>query len=150
MTPATLRDEIRAAYQAHRLTPVRKSFFVRAGGCSFACPLVALAIHRGAVGGADPDLSLDGAANPVLGWAAGEFGDPWAWGSLDGFDGRPAALADPDYLGGHRQGALAAREVLAGGGDPDGSSSQAAKGEPPCPPTRPPAPSSGCGTAARW
>jgi hypothetical protein len=77
---------------------------------------VALAIHRGAVGRADPALALDGAANPVLDWAAGEFGDGWAWGFLDGFDGRPAALADPAYLHGHHQGARAAQALLAGAG----------------------------------
>jgi hypothetical protein len=115
MSDATLPDEIRAAYQAHRLVPARKRFFFEAGGVAYACPLVALAIHRGAVGRSDPDLALDGAANPALDWASGEFGAAWAWGFLDGFDGRPAALADPDYLHGHRQGALAAQETLAGG-----------------------------------
>ena len=118
MTHATLLDEIRAAYRTHRLVPARKTFFFEAGGVAYACPLVALAIHRGAVGRSDPGLALDGAANPVLGWAAGEFGEPWAWGFLDGFDGRPAALADPNYLDGYRQGALAAQETLAGGSAP--------------------------------
>jgi hypothetical protein len=116
---ATLLEEIKAAYQAHHLVPVRKRFFFEAGGVAYACPLVALAVHRGAVGRSDPDLALDGAANPVLGWAAGEFGEPWAWGFLDGFDGRPAALADPGYLDGYGQGAWAAQALLAGGGCAD-------------------------------
>jgi hypothetical protein len=118
MTHATLLDEIRVAYQAHRLTPVRKTFFFESGRVAYACPLVALAVHRGAVGRADPALALDGAANPALDWAAGEFGDGWAWGFPDGFDGRTSALADPGYLDGYRQGALAAQETLAGAGAP--------------------------------
>jgi hypothetical protein len=119
MSDATLLDEIRAACQAHRLTPARKRFFFQAGGVAYACPLVALAIHRGAVGRSDPDLALDGAANPALDWAAETFGDGWAWGFLDGFDGKGEALADPGYLDGHRQGARAAQEILGGGGCAD-------------------------------
>jgi hypothetical protein len=57
-----------------------------------------------------PDLGLD--------WAAETFGSGWAWGFLDAFDGRTSALADPGYLHGYRQGALAAQEALAGGGAP--------------------------------
>jgi hypothetical protein len=119
MSDATLLDEIWAAYQAHRLTPARKRFFFQAGGLAHACPLVALALHRGAVGRSDPDLALDGAANPALDWEAGEFGDGWAWGFLDGFDGREKGLAGPGYLDGYGEGARAAREILAGGGCAD-------------------------------
>jgi hypothetical protein len=53
--------------------------------------------------------------NPVLDWAAGEFGDAWAWGFLDGFDGKEKGLADPDYLQGYGQGARVAQALLAGG-----------------------------------
>jgi hypothetical protein len=118
MTHAALVDEIKAAYQAHRLVPARKTFFFQAGGVAYACPLVALAIHRGAVDRADLDLALDGAANPALDWAAGEFGEHWMWGFLEGFDGKEGALADPGYLRGYGQGARVAQEILAGGGAP--------------------------------
>jgi hypothetical protein len=104
MNDATLLGEIRAAYQAHRLVPVRQTFFFEAGGVAHACPLVALAIHRGAVGRDNPDLALDG--------AAGEFGDGWAWGFLNGFDGKGKALAGRDYLRGYGQGARVAQALL--------------------------------------
>jgi hypothetical protein len=84
MNDATLLDEIKAAYRTQHLVPVRNKFFFEADGVAYACPLVALAVHRGAVGRADPDLALHGAANPALDWAAGEFGDSWAWGLYGG------------------------------------------------------------------
>jgi hypothetical protein len=100
MSDATLLDEIRAAYRTHRPVPVRKTFLFESDGVAHACPLVALAVHRGGVGRSDPDLALDGAAET--------FGGGWSRGFLDGFDGRRQALADPGYLDGFRQGALAA------------------------------------------
>jgi hypothetical protein len=109
---AALLDEIRLAYQAHNLRPFRDSFFHHGTRCDYACPLTALAIHRGAVDRADPGLELDGADNPAFDWACREFGLGWAGGFLDGFDGRPFALDDPAYKEGHAFGASVARQVL--------------------------------------
>jgi hypothetical protein len=107
-----LLDEIRLAYQAHNLRPFRDSFFHHGKRLDYACPLTALALHRGAVDRADPALELDQTTNPVFDWACREFSLGWVWGFLDGFDGRPVALDDPAYVDGHAFGTSVARQVL--------------------------------------
>jgi hypothetical protein len=107
-----LLDEIRLAYQAHNLRPLRETFFYHGKRLDYACPLTALAIHRGAVDRADPGLELDQATNPVFDWACKEFGLGWVWGFLDGFDGRPVALDDPAYREGHALGVSAGTLIV--------------------------------------
>lgn len=53
----TLLGEIQAADKDHGLRPVREGFFTH-GQVVLACPLIALAIHRGVVNRADPLADL--------------------------------------------------------------------------------------------
>jgi hypothetical protein len=107
----TLLQEIIDAFQAQKLQPIRRRFCVREGGVDFACPLVALAVYRGQVDSADPCIELDGGANPALEWAAQTFGEAFAVGLLDGFDGQQQAKDDPDYLRGYDLGVAAALQL---------------------------------------
>jgi hypothetical protein len=111
-----LLDEIRLAFRAHNLRPFRETFFYHGTRFNYACPLTALAIHRGVVNKADPGLELDQATNPAFAWACREFGREWVGGFLDGIDRRQPALDDPAYRAGHVSGAAVARQVFPGGG----------------------------------
>lgn len=82
-----LLREILAAYKSQQLRAIRETFFSDEG---FACPLVALALHRCMVSKTDPKLSLERAENPAFDWACQEFGEEWTFGFLDGFDGKPS------------------------------------------------------------
>ncbi len=105
----SLLQEIKAAYQAQQLRAIRGTFFTPK---DFACPIVALALHRGVVKRDDPDLSLDRAANPAFDWACEEFGEDFVFGLLDGADGMAAKCSDPLYLDGFRLGEQAAALLL--------------------------------------
>lgn len=106
-----LLQEIVLAFQTQKLQPIRRRFCLHEGGVTFACPLVALAIHRGMVGRTDPGIEIDGGANLALDWAAGTFGEDFTVGVLDGFDGRRKAKADLDYVEGHDLGVAVARQL---------------------------------------
>lgn len=106
-----LLEEIKLAYLAQKLQPVRLLFFLHDGSGDLACPLVALAIHRGLVDRADPGVAIDGGANVALEAAAKAFGEDWTIGFLDGFDGQEQAKNDPDYVAGHALGLEAARQL---------------------------------------
>lgn len=103
--------EIRLAFQTQNLVPIRKFFCLHEGGVDFACPLVALALHRGQVDRADPGIELDGGANAALAAAAKAFGEDWTIGFLDGFDAMTKAKDTPDYLAGHALGLEAAQQL---------------------------------------
>lgn len=107
----TLLEEIITAFRRRKLQPIRRRFLVREGGVEFACPLVALAIHRGQVNRADPGIELDGGANAALEWAARTFGEGFAIGLLDGFDGQHQAKDDANYLRGYALGVAAADQL---------------------------------------
>jgi hypothetical protein len=107
----TLLEEIKLAYQAQNLKPIRRLFFLHDEGGDFACPLVAIALHRGLVDRTDPDIAIDGGANAALEAAARLFGEAWTIGFLDGFDGQTQAKTDTDYLRGHALGLEAARQL---------------------------------------
>ena len=92
---ALSKDEIKTAYQVQNLRPIR-GFFLRN---DFACPIVALAIHRGVVKRDDP--IADGVA---LQWAVETFGRGWVKGFLDGFDGQTRSIDDPAYPNGFAVG----------------------------------------------
>src|SRR5207248_3947039 len=109
-----LLDEIRAAYKAHRLRPVRRVFYLPGKRYASACPLVALALHRGVVDPDDPAVTRDAADNPAVEWAAETFGEEWSWGLVDGFDRQSQRIDDPDYRDGYELGAALAREMLPG------------------------------------
>ena len=106
---ASLLREILAAYDAQRLRAIRGTFFTKQG---FACPTVALALHRGVVSKDDPALSLDRAANPAFDWACTEFGEDFTFGLLDGFDGKAANRIDPLYLSGFDLGTTLANRLF--------------------------------------
>jgi hypothetical protein len=108
-----LVQEIRLAYQSQKLQPIRRFFFLHDDSGDFACPLLALAVYRGQVDRADPRIELDGGANPALEWAAQTFGEAFAIGLLDGFDGQQQAKddPDPDYLRGYALGVAAALQL---------------------------------------
>lgn len=108
---AELLEEIKLAYQAQKLQPIRRFFFLHDEEGDFACPLVALAIHRGQVDKADPDVAIDGGANVALEAAAKVFGEDWTMGFLDGFDGQEPARSVPDYIAGHALGGEVARRL---------------------------------------
>ncbi len=77
-----LLDEIRAAYKANNLSPIRCTYFLPGS----ACPLTVLAISRGIVEKNDPKLELNEENNPVFAWACEEFGEMWVYGFVNGFD----------------------------------------------------------------
>jgi hypothetical protein len=110
-----LLPEIRDAYEALGLRPIRRHFYIHDQGGDFACPLVALALHRGVTDRDDPDLARDDGFNLAVEWAAQQFGESWVIGFLDGFDGDPQNHVDPAYLSGCRLGALAAEQLGVGG-----------------------------------
>lgn len=105
-----LLEETLLAYDAKQLRPMRGTFFKD----GFACPIVALALHRGVVSRDDPDLSLERAANPAFDWACEEFGEDFTFGLLDGFDGKPAKCSDPLYLDGFSLGEKTAVLLFSG------------------------------------
>ncbi len=106
-----LLQEISLAYQTQNLRPIRRFFFLHDESGDFACPLVALAIYRGQVDRTDPGIGLDGGANTALEWVARTFGEDFAIGLLDGFDGQEQAKDDPDYLRGYDLGVAAALQL---------------------------------------
>lgn len=106
-----LLEEIITAFRSRKLQPIRRRFYVREGGVDFACALVALALQRGSVDRADPGIELDGGANTALEWTARTFGEDFAIGLLDGFDGQEQAKADPHYLRGYNLGVAAAQQL---------------------------------------
>lgn len=110
-----LLAEIRDAYQALGLRPIRGHFFIPDQGGDLACPLVALALRRGVTDRDDPDLARDDGFNLAVEWAAQQFGEDWVIGFLDGFDGDPQKRVDPAYLGGSSLGALVAEQLGVGG-----------------------------------
>jgi hypothetical protein len=101
-----LLREILVAYDAQQLRPTRGTFFTPEG---YACPIVALALHRGVVSRDNPDLSLERATNPAFDWGCTVFGEDFTFGLLDGFDGKSAKCSDPPYLGGFGLGTALAR-----------------------------------------
>jgi hypothetical protein len=108
----TLLEEIILAFQAQKLQPIRRFFFLHDDSGDFACPLVALAAHRGLVSTSDPGIEHDGGTNSALEAAAKAFGEDWTVGFLDGFDGQEPAKQDhPDYVAGHALGLEAARQL---------------------------------------
>jgi hypothetical protein len=107
----TLLKEIIAAFRHRKLQPIRRLFFLHDDTGDFACPLVAIALHRGLVDRTDPDIAIDGGANAALEAIARIFGEEWTIGFLDGFDGQVQAKNDPDYLRGHALGLEAARQL---------------------------------------
>jgi hypothetical protein len=109
-----LLDEIKTAFKAHSLRPIRRRFFMHGRRYDSACPLVALAIHRGVVDRSDPAVARDAADNPVVEWAAKTFGEEWSWGLCDGFDGQTERINDPPYLDGYAFGRALALEILPG------------------------------------
>ena len=108
----SLLEEIQAAYDAHNIEPIRCIYFHV--GLGYACPLAALAIHRGIVNKSDPNLELDGDDNPALAWACDEFGDDWAEGFLNGFDGDERSRSEPSYLAGYDFGELTLENLFPG------------------------------------
>lgn len=106
-----LLDEFKAAFQSQNLKPIRRAFCLHEEGVDFACPLVALALHRGQVDRADPGIEIDGGANTALEWAAQTFGEDFTIGFLDGFDGQKQAKPDHDYVEGHDLGVAAAQQL---------------------------------------
>jgi hypothetical protein len=106
-----LLEEIKLAYEAQNLKPIRRFFLLHDEQGDFACPFVALALHRGQVDRSDPDVAIDGGANAALEAAAKEFGEAWTLGFLDGFDGQEPRKNDPDFLAGHALGLEAARQL---------------------------------------
>ena len=110
-----LLTEIRDAYEALGLRPIRRHFFIHDQGGDFACPLVALALRRGVTDRDDPDLARDDGFNLAVKWASQQFGEEWVIGFLDSFDGDPQNRVDPAYLDGSRFGATVAGQFGVGG-----------------------------------
>ena len=106
MNGALLR-EIHAAYE-REFWPMRGTFLLGL----LACPLTALAIHRGVVDKSDPRLELDDTSNPAFIWACGEFGEDWVMGFMDGFDEHGKNNVEPAYLAGHEFGELALEQLF--------------------------------------
>lgn len=82
-----LLEEIGDAYLHEDLMPCQDRFYVNGPDGACACPLTALALHRGIFKNNDPRLLLkqdDG--NPVFDWSRQEFGESWTLGFLDGYD----------------------------------------------------------------
>jgi hypothetical protein len=109
-----LIDEIKTAYKLHGLRPMRGLFFWPGKRYDFACPLVALAIHRGVVKRDDPDLARDDAANAAVEWAAQTLGEEWTLGFLDGFDRQSKRLDNREYDDGFDIGVALAYDILPG------------------------------------
>jgi hypothetical protein len=107
----TLIEEIKLAYQAQKLQPIRRRFLLHGDQGDFACPLVALILHRGLVDESNPGIEVDGGGNLALEAAAKAFGEDWTVGFLDGFDGQEQAKNVPDYVVGHALGLEAARQL---------------------------------------
>lgn len=107
-----LLEEIKDAYRQQKLRPVRGFFFVPGKRVDLGCPFVALALHRGVVDRADPELARNDAANIALGWAAEAFGENWTIGFMDGFDRQEMAGNYPSYVEGFDLGAALAQEIL--------------------------------------
>lgn len=106
-----LLDEMVAAF-ADDLRPIRRFFCLHEEGVTWVCPLVALAIRRGVVDRADPEIEIDGGANAALEWAAIQWGEDFVIGLLDGFDGRGLAKTVLEYVDGHALGVKAAQQLL--------------------------------------
>ena len=104
-----LLNEFKAAYRSQKLRPVRGFFFARGKRVDMACPLVALALHRGAV-----DQTEDDGSNTALEWAVQTFGEHWTIGLLDGFDRQEKARNEPDYMEGYELGTVLAQDILPG------------------------------------
>jgi hypothetical protein len=105
-----LLEEIKLAYETQKLQPIRHFFLLHDDQGDFACPLVALALHRGQVDRSDPGVALDGGANAALEAAAKAFGEDWTMGFLDGFDAQEQAKNGPDYIDGFALGQAAAQQ----------------------------------------
>ncbi len=106
-----LLDEIKVAYQAQNLVPIRRCFFRQENGVDYACPITCLAIHRGVATKDDSDLAKDKADNLALEWASQTFGEDFIWGVISAWDGQEMVKDDPEYLDGYALG-LAAVEQL--------------------------------------
>jgi len=128
MTGPGLLEEIKTAYKVHRLRPVRRVFYLAGKRFASACPLVALAIHLGAVDRNDPAIARDAADNPAVEWAAQTFGEEWSWGLVDGFDCLTERIDDPAYREGYDLGAALAQEILPG--NPAGQDQKREQNEP--------------------
>ena len=109
-----LLAEIKGAYKALRLRPVRGFFFIHRKRYDLACPMVALALSRGIVSRADPDRLEKGDFTPVLEKFASEFTMSWVCGFSDGFDRQSQRSFDPEYLSGYEFGERVALEILPG------------------------------------
>jgi len=107
----SLLVEIVTAYEMQGFKPIRRIFTLHEKGIEHVCPIVALAVHRGVVDRADPAIQIDGGANAALEWAAGQWGESFVIGLLDGFDGQEQARPDPFYLEGHELGVAAAQQL---------------------------------------
>jgi hypothetical protein len=117
MTDQELLAEIKLAYKTHRLRPIHGFFYIRRGDCTFACPLVALAIHRGIMDGVEPGFefhggALDAGSIEAIEWAAAHFGEKWVTGFLAGFDRQDESSNDEKYLEGYGFGEVLAQEIL--------------------------------------
>jgi hypothetical protein len=113
MNERELLAEIKAAYKAQRLRPLRGFWFIHRRRYDLACPMVALALHRGVVTRDDPDrLEKDCAA--VGEWASAVFGTRWVQGFMDGFDRQTEGDDSPEYLGAYGLGAALAEDILPG------------------------------------
>lgn len=106
-----LLDEIKLAYQTQTLRPIRRLFSFSEKGMDYVCPLVALAVHRRVVDRADPGNVVDGGANTALDWADNTFGEDFAIGLMDAWDGRENARNNPQYQAGYALGVEAAQEL---------------------------------------
>lgn len=107
-----LLEEIEAAYEAHNIEPVRCVYFH--AGLAYACPLTALAIHRGKVNKDDPMLELDEDDNPALVWSCDEFGADWVEGFINAYDGAERSSNEPAYLAGYEFGELTLKTLFPG------------------------------------
>jgi hypothetical protein len=114
MNEQDLLAEIKAAYKAQRLRPVRGFYYVKGKGYDSACPIVALAFARGIVSKADADLSTEDAALAALEWAAEQFGEDWVKGLLDGFDRQTERMTKRAYQDAYELGGKLADQILPG------------------------------------
>jgi hypothetical protein len=120
LCPDELLDEIKLAYKVHRLRPIRGFFFITRENSEFACPLAALAIHRGIMDGVRPGFefaggAVDAGAIVTVEWAVKTFGNEWVMGFLDGFEGQTLAdgpVKTTDYLQGYNLGLEAAKQLI--------------------------------------
>jgi hypothetical protein len=113
MNEQALLAEIKVAYKAQRLRPLRGFWFIHRKRYDLACPVVALALHRGVVNRDDPDrLEKDCAA--VGEWASAVFGRKWAQGFMDGFDRQTEREDAPEYLKAYGLGVALAQDILPG------------------------------------